>query len=133
MSQILRKLDGGGFIFIKVQVIHFKGVYQKDKLLILRRKMKSVWGNITQGNFQCKNSVQKFAQTQPKHPAQRFVPREKIWCIQTTAKLVTTIMDKIFETNSSILVKQHTTGKVQTLFSKSFLLVFSKCSLPEKD
>ena len=39
-----------------------------------------------------------------------------------------TTMDKIFETISSLHVKQHTTGKVQFLLFSSFLLVLTKFS-----
>ena len=37
-----------------------------------------------------------------------------------------TTIHKIFETNSSFHVKQHTTGKVQFLFFSSILLVLTK-------
>ena len=42
-----------------------------------------------------------------------------------------TITHKIFETNSSFHVKQRTTGKVQFLFFKSFLLVLTKLSFSQ--
>ena len=40
---------------------------------------------------------------------------------------------KIFETNSSFHVKQRTTGKVQSLFLSSFLLVLTKFSFWEEE
>ena len=48
-------------------------------------------------------------------------------------KAKTTIPDKIFETNSSFCVKQHTTGKVQFPFSISFELVLTKFSFGKKE
>ena len=42
-------------------------------------------------------------------------------------------MEKIFETNSSFHVKQHTTGKVQFLFSRSLLLVLINFPFGEKE
>ena len=44
-----------------------------------------------------------------------------------------TTMDKIFEANSSFYVKWRTTGKVQFLFFRSFLLVLNTFSFSEKD
>ena len=46
---------------------------------------------------------------------------------------VTTIMDKIFEKNSSFLVKQRTMGKVQFLLFWSFLLALTKLSFLKED
>ena len=40
--------------------------------------------------------------------------------------MIPTIMDKIFETNSSSHVKQHTTGKVQFSFFRSFFQALMK-------
>ena len=42
-------------------------------------------------------------------------------------------MDKIFETNSSFLVKERTAGKVQLRFFRRYLLVLKKMSVLEKD
>ena len=42
---------------------------------------------------------------------------------------IATIIDKIFETNSSFNVKQRTTGKCQFLFVRSLLLVLKKMFL----
>ena len=42
------------------------------------------------------------------------------------------IIHKIFETNSSFHVKRHTTGKVQFLFFRRFLLGLTKCSFLEE-
>ena len=47
--------------------------------------------------------------------------------------VIPTTMSKIFETSASFLVKQGTTGKVQFLFSRSFLLVPTKFSFWEQD
>ena len=44
-----------------------------------------------------------------------------------------TTMDKIFEANSSFHVKWRTTGKVQFLFFRSFLLVLNTFFFSEKD
>ena len=43
-------------------------------------------------------------------------------------KKFTAIPDKIFETNSSFHVKQHTAGKIQFLFLRVFLPVLAKLS-----
>ena len=43
-----------------------------------------------------------------------------------------TFMDKIFETNFSFYVKQGTTGKIQFLFFRNFLLVLKRFSFWEK-
>ena len=48
------------------------------------------------------------------------------------SKAATTI-HKIFQANSSFHVKQRTTGKVQLLFFRSFLLVLTKFSFWEED
>ena len=53
--------------------------------------------------------------------------------VRSKKLLPETIMDKIFETNSSFHVKQRTTEKIQFLFSRSFLLVLSKISFWEED
>ena len=42
-------------------------------------------------------------------------------------------MDKIFVINSTFLVKQRPTGKVQFLFFRSFMLVFKKFSVLEEN
>ena len=47
--------------------------------------------------------------------------------------LHSTTTGKIFEKNSSFHVKQHTTGKVQFLFSRSLLLVLAKFSFWEEE
>ena len=47
--------------------------------------------------------------------------------------LAATSTDKIFEKNSSFLVKQRTTEKVQFLFSRSLLLVLTKFPFSEED
>ena len=44
-----------------------------------------------------------------------------------------TIIHKLFETNSSFHMKSHTTGKVQFLFFRRFLLILTKFSFPEED
>ena len=44
-----------------------------------------------------------------------------------------TIIHKIFETNSSFHVKQYTMRKVLFLFLMSFLLVLTKCSFWQED
>ena len=46
---------------------------------------------------------------------------------------VSTVIHKLFETNSSFNAKQSTTGKVQFLFFRSFLLVLEKYSFREED
>ena len=43
------------------------------------------------------------------------------------------IIHKIFETNSSFHVKQHTVEKAQFLFLRIFLLVLTKFSFQEED
>ena len=45
----------------------------------------------------------------------------------------TTISDKIFETNVNFCVKQHTTGKVQFPFLRSFVLVLTKFLFSKED
>ena len=45
----------------------------------------------------------------------------------------TTISDKIFETNNNFCVKQHTTGKVQFPFLRSFVLVLTKFLFSKED
>ena len=42
-------------------------------------------------------------------------------------------INKILEANSSLYVKQRTTGKVQFLFFSNFLLILTKCSFWEED
>ena len=44
-----------------------------------------------------------------------------------------TIIHKIFETKSSFCMRQRTTGNVQFLFFREFLLVLTKCSFREED
>ena len=44
-----------------------------------------------------------------------------------------TIIHKVLETNSSFHVKERTTGKVQFLFFREFLLLLTKFSFWEED
>ena len=44
-----------------------------------------------------------------------------------------TIIHKVLETNSSFHVKERTTGKVQFLFFRKFLLLLTKFSFWEED
>ena len=53
--------------------------------------------------------------------------------IVKTITVKSTIIHKIFETNSSFHVKYHTTGNVQFLFFRRFLLVQTKFSFREED
>ena len=46
---------------------------------------------------------------------------------------ISTILAKIYETNFSVSVKKHTTGKVQFQFLNSFLLALTKFSFWEED
>ena len=48
-------------------------------------------------------------------------------------KIGATIIHKIFETNSSFLVKQCTTGKVKYVFQDFFLVVLTKFEFWEED
>ena len=45
---------------------------------------------------------------------------------QAVLQILTTVLSKIFETNSSFYVKQRTTQKVKFPFSRSFVLVLTK-------
>ena len=47
--------------------------------------------------------------------------------------MLTTIMNKISETNSSFHVKWNTAGKVQFLFFRSFQLTWTKLSFWQKN
>ena len=53
--------------------------------------------------------------------------------LQKNCYLLSTIIHKIFVTNSGFHVEQHTTGKVQFLFFRRFLLVLAKVSLMKDD
>ena len=50
-----------------------------------------------------------------------------VWILQVT------IIHKVLETNSSFHVKERTTGKVQFLFFREFLLLLTKFSFWEED
>ena len=50
-----------------------------------------------------------------------------VWILQVT------IIHKVLETNSSFHVKERTTGKVQVLFFRKFLLLLTKFSFWEED
>ena len=50
-----------------------------------------------------------------------------VWILQGT------IIHKVLETNSSFHVKERTTGKVQFLFFRKFLLLLTKFSFWEED
>ena len=50
-----------------------------------------------------------------------------VWILQVT------IIHKVLETNSSFHVKERTTGKVQFLFFRKFLLLLTKFSFWEED
>ena len=50
-----------------------------------------------------------------------------VWILQVT------IIHKVLETNSSFHVKEGTTGKVQFLFFRKFLLLLTKFSFWEED
>ena len=50
-----------------------------------------------------------------------------VWILQVT------IIHKVLETNSSFHVKECTTGKVQFLFFRKFLLLLTKFSFWEED
>ena len=50
-----------------------------------------------------------------------------VWILQVT------IIHKVLETNSSFHVKERTTGKVQFLFFRKFLLLLTKLSFWEED
>ena len=50
-----------------------------------------------------------------------------VWILQFT------IIHKVLETNSSFHVKERTTGKVQFLFFRKFLLLLTKFSFWEED
>ena len=50
-----------------------------------------------------------------------------------TDYMLTTIIHKIFETNSSFHVKKRTTGKVPVLFFRKFLLILTKFLFREED
>ena len=52
---------------------------------------------------------------------------------QTCCPYLPTSTDKIVEKNSSFHVKQCTTGKFQSLFSRALFLVFTKFSFFEED
>ena len=61
------------------------------------------------------------------------VLRDVGWSRSKKKMLPDTTMDKIFEANSSFHVKWRTTGKVQFLFFRSFLLVLNTFFFSEKD
>ena len=50
-----------------------------------------------------------------------------VWILQVTT------IHKVLETNSSFHVKERTTGKVQFLFFRKFLLLLTKFSFWEED
>ena len=50
-----------------------------------------------------------------------------VWILQVT------VIHKVLETNSSFHVKERTTGKVQFLFFRKFLLLLTKFSFWEED